>query len=230
LPGGGPGLDARKQRPAGGNPVRPGPIRVVPAAGLPRRLAGRRRRTLIVALLTARHDHGRDRGSCPPGSRREALDTNQNFTNTSSKPARRTRLSGMPCPAYLVNEVFSSTDVCRSPSAASLPPPGPGPTPPRPPPASRSSRGGAAPEAARARPRVQQAWRNANRAAHQQFLRILNGGGSCGVHEQWRGGARPPHVGGPARYEAGCRANRWAGARAGKARGASLPPNAGPGW
>lgn len=104
--------------------------------------------------------------------KREALDTN-NFTNTSSKlladPAIRNAVS-----AYLVNEVFSSTDVAAR-LRASLPPQAQALAAPA---AAglQELAGRAAPELL-ARPRVQQAWRNANRAAHQQFLRILNGGG-----------------------------------------------------
>jgi hypothetical protein len=105
--------------------------------------------------------------------KREALDTN-NWTNTSSKlladPAIREAVGG-----YLVNELFSSTDVAGRLRAA-LPPQAQGLAGP----ASAGLRelaGRAAPELL-ARPRVQDAWRTANRTAHRELLAILNGGGA----------------------------------------------------
>jgi hypothetical protein len=133
--------------------------------------SGRRRRILIVALLTLATITGVI-AVVSTWVKREALDTN-NFTNTSSKlladPAIRDAVG-----AYLVNEVFSSTDVAAR-LRASLPPQaqalaGPAAA------GLQELAGRAAPELL-ARPRVQEAWRNANRAAHQQFLKILNGGG-----------------------------------------------------
>ncbi|HEY2600261.1 MAG TPA: SHOCT domain-containing protein [Thermoleophilaceae bacterium] len=104
--------------------------------------------------------------------KRQVLDTG-NYTNTSAKlladPAIQNALG-----AYLVNELFTNVDVAgqlrnnlpaqtralAGPAAAGL----------------REIADREAP-ALLARPRVQDAWRAANRAAHQQFINILNGGG-----------------------------------------------------
>jgi Short C-terminal domain len=103
--------------------------------------------------------------------KREALDTN-NWTNTSSQLLANENIR-TAVGAYLVNELFSSVDVAgelqevlpdqaaglAGPASAGL----------------RELAGRAAPELL-ARPRVQDAWRNANRTAHKQFLQIINGG------------------------------------------------------
>jgi hypothetical protein len=105
---------------------------------------------------------------------RQALDTN-NWTNTSSKLLADKSIQNA-LGAYLVNEIFANVDVSgqlrnalpkqaqalAGPASAGL----------------RDLATQAVPQLL-ARPRIQQAWRNANRAAHKQFLAILNGGGSA---------------------------------------------------
>ena len=106
--------------------------------------------------------------------KRQALDTN-NWTNTSSKlladPAIQNAMG-----AYLVNELFTNVDVAgklqsalpkqaaalAGPASAGL----------------RDLATQAAPQLL-ARPRVQELWRQSNRAAHKQFLSILNGGNAA---------------------------------------------------
>jgi hypothetical protein len=106
--------------------------------------------------------------------KRQALDTN-NWTNTSSKllasPTIRTAVGG-----YLVDEIFSNVDVAArlrnalpnqadalaGPASAGL----------------RDLATQAAPQLL-ARPRIQQLWRDSNRAAHKELLAILNGGNSA---------------------------------------------------
>lgn len=104
--------------------------------------------------------------------KREALDSG-NWTDTSSKlladPPIREALG-----AFLVNQLFTGVDVAGQLRSA-LPPQ----TQALAGPASAGLRelaGRAAPELL-ARPRVQDVWRAANRAAHAQLIRILNGGG-----------------------------------------------------
>ncbi len=133
--------------------------------------SGRGRRILVVALLTLATIAGVI-AVVSTWVKREALDTN-NWTDTSSKlladPAIRDAVA-----AYLVNEVFSNTDVAAR-LRASLPPQAQALAGPAA--AGLQELGGRAAPELLARPRVQEAWRNANRAAHQQFLKILNGGG-----------------------------------------------------
>src|SRR5690349_10455410 len=104
--------------------------------------------------------------------RRQALDTN-NWTNTSSQILESKHVQAA-LGAYLVDQLFSNIDVAgdlraqlptqlqglAGPAAGGL----------------RQVADRAAPQLL-ARPRVQDAWRLANRNAHKQFLRILNGGG-----------------------------------------------------
>jgi hypothetical protein len=103
---------------------------------------------------------------------RQALNTD-NWTETSSElladPAIQDALG-----AYMVDELFRNVDVAgelrqalpedarglAGPAAAGL----------------RQLAGRVAPQVL-ARPRVQQAWRKANRAAHEQLLRVIEGGG-----------------------------------------------------
>ncbi|HEX6460803.1 MAG TPA: hypothetical protein VF032_17945 [Thermoleophilaceae bacterium] len=103
--------------------------------------------------------------------RRQALDTS-NWTNTSSKLLANKNVQNA-LGAYLVDQVFTNVDVAGSlraalpsqadalagPAAAGL----------------RDLANQAAPQLL-ARPRVQDAWRQANRAAHTQLIQILNGG------------------------------------------------------
>jgi hypothetical protein len=105
---------------------------------------------------------------------RQALNTN-NWTNTSSRLLADPRIQNA-VGAYLVNELFSNVDVAgrlrealptqaqglAGPASAGL----------------RELANRAAPQVL-ARPRVQDAWRQANRVAHKQLLTILNGGSSA---------------------------------------------------
>jgi hypothetical protein len=105
--------------------------------------------------------------------RREALDSG-NWPDTSSKlladPQIQTAVG-----AYLVNELFTRVDVAAQLRSA-LPPEGQALAAP----ASAGLREVGtrlAPQMLQ-RPRVQDAWRKANETAHDQFLRVLDGGGS----------------------------------------------------
>src|SRR4051812_44983984 len=104
--------------------------------------------------------------------KRQALDTS-NWTNTSSQLLANEHVQSA-LGAYLVNELFTNVDVAgqlRSAlpeQAQALAGPAAG--------GLRQLADQAAPELL-ARPRVQDAWRQANRNAHREFLRILNGGG-----------------------------------------------------
>jgi hypothetical protein len=106
--------------------------------------------------------------------KRQALDTN-NWTNTSSKLLADKAIQNA-LGAYLVNEIFTNVDVAgqlrnalpkqtqalAGPASAGL----------------RDLATQAVPQLL-ARPRIQDAWRQANRAAHKQFLTILNGGNAA---------------------------------------------------
>jgi hypothetical protein len=106
--------------------------------------------------------------------RRQALDTN-NWTKTSSNLLADKNIQAA-LGAYLVNELFSNADVAGRlraalpPQAQALAGPASG--------ALRELAGRAAPELL-ARPRVQDYWRQANRAAHKQLLQVLNGGSAA---------------------------------------------------
>jgi hypothetical protein len=103
---------------------------------------------------------------------RQALNTD-NWTTTSSEVLADPQVQ-LAVSNYLVNELFTSVDVAgelRSllpPQAAALAGPGAA--------ALRELATRAAPRLL-ASPAVEQAWRRANRAAHAELLRILNGGG-----------------------------------------------------
>jgi hypothetical protein len=106
--------------------------------------------------------------------KRQALDTN-NWTNTSSKLLANKEIQAT-VGAYLVNEIFTNVDVAgqlrnalpkqasalAGPASAGL----------------RDLASQAVPQLL-ARPRIQDAWRQANRAAHKQLLAILNGGNAA---------------------------------------------------
>jgi hypothetical protein len=104
---------------------------------------------------------------------RQALNTT-NWTNTSTKLLEdakiRTAISD-----YLVNELFTNVDVAGQLRAV---------LPPQAQPIAGPIAGGLRELAFReapqllARPRVQEAWKQANLVAHKQLLAILNGGGS----------------------------------------------------
>ena len=134
--------------------------------------AQRRRRGAVAAILTLAVITGFV-AMMATWVRRQALDTG-NWTNTSSRlladpPIQRA------IGAYLVNALFTNVDVTgelrnslptqlsglAGPAAAGL----------------RGLADRSAPELL-ARPRVQDAWRLANRNAHGQLIRILNGGGA----------------------------------------------------
>src|SRR3954447_6876004 len=102
---------------------------------------------------------------------RQALNTD-NWENTSSQLLANKNIQNA-VGAYLVNELFTSVDVPAElqkllpPQAAPLAGPAAG--------ALRQVADRAAPRLL-ARPRVQDAWRTANRAAHRQLLQVINGG------------------------------------------------------
>jgi hypothetical protein len=103
---------------------------------------------------------------------RQALNTD-NWTNTSSKLLADKKIQAA-LGSYLVNELFSNVNVADELRGAL-----PGRTKALAGPAASGLRNLAeqsVPELL-ARPRVQEAWRLANRAAHKQLLRVLNGGG-----------------------------------------------------
>jgi putative oligomerization/nucleic acid binding protein len=104
---------------------------------------------------------------------RQVLETDQ-WTKTSSKlladPAVQTVLSG-----YLVDQLYANVDVAAQLQSA-LPPRAQALAGP----AAAALRQGADQVARQAlqRPRVQLAWEQANRTAHQQLVRVIDGGGS----------------------------------------------------
>jgi hypothetical protein len=130
----------------------------------------RRRRGLVAAVLTLAVVIGLV-AVVSTWVNRQALNTN-NWTNTSSRLLADPRVQDA-VGAYLVNELFSNVDVAARLRTA-LPTQAQGLAGP----ASAGLRElatRAAPELL-ARPRVQDAWRQANRAANKQLLQILNGG------------------------------------------------------
>jgi hypothetical protein len=104
--------------------------------------------------------------------KRQALDTN-NWTNTSSRVLESKNVQNA-LGLYLVDQLFGNVDVAGQLQGVlptqlqGLAGPASG--------ALRQVADRAAPELL-ARPRVQDAWRIANRNAHKQLLQILNGGG-----------------------------------------------------
>jgi hypothetical protein len=144
-----------------------------PAAAGPAPRTARRHRALVGVLLTLAVITGLI-AIMSTWVKRQALDTG-NWTNTSSKlladPAIQSALG-----AYLVNELFTNVDVAGQLRGA-LPPQaqalaGPASA------GLRELAGRAAPQLL-ARPRVQDTWRAANRAAHAELVQILNGGNSA---------------------------------------------------
>jgi hypothetical protein len=103
---------------------------------------------------------------------RQALNTD-NWTNTSSRLLADKHIQ-TAVGAYLVDQLFSSVNVAGElqqllpPQAAALAGPASA--------GLRELANRAAPQLL-ARPRVQVAWRNANKAAHKELLSIINGGG-----------------------------------------------------
>jgi hypothetical protein len=131
----------------------------------------RRRRLLVGSLLALALVTGL-LAMFAVWANRQALNTD-NWTNTSSRLLAdkhiQTAVGG-----YLVDQLFSSVDVAGElrqalpPQAQALAGPAAG--------GLRELANTAAPQLL-ARPRVQAAWRNANKAAHKELLRIINGGG-----------------------------------------------------
>ena len=103
---------------------------------------------------------------------RQALNTD-NWTNTSTRLLADKKIQTAVA-AYSVNELFKSGAV-ESQVQAVLPPSS-RPLPGRSARGSSSSPARVAPSARF--PQVQEAWRLANRVAHRNLLRIINGGGS----------------------------------------------------
>lgn len=134
-------------------------------------VARRRHRVLVPVLLAAAIVTGL-LAMFAVWANRQALNT-ENWTETSSElladPAIQDALG-----AYMVDELFRNVDVAgelrqalpedaqglAGPAAAGL----------------RQLATRVAPQVL-ARPRVQQAWRRANQAAHQQLMRVIEGGG-----------------------------------------------------
>jgi hypothetical protein len=148
----------------------PAPPEPAKTAKLPR--SERRHRWLVATLLTLAVITGLI-AILSTYVRRQALDTN-NFVNTSSKFLADKNIQNA-LGTFMVNELFSSVDV-KTQLQGALPPQaqalaGPASA------GLRELAGRAAPELL-ARPRVQAAWQQANRAAHKQLLTILNGGGN----------------------------------------------------
>jgi hypothetical protein len=105
--------------------------------------------------------------------KRQVLDTN-NWTNTSAKVLQNKKVQ-VALGAYLTDQLFSNVDV-----AAQLRGALPGRTQALAGPAASGLRDLAERSVPQllARPRVQDAWRLANQAAHKQLIDILNGGGA----------------------------------------------------
>jgi hypothetical protein len=130
-------------------------------------------RRLVAVLLTLAVLTG-FAGTLAVWVNRQALNTN-NWTNTSSRlladPQIRQALSN-----YLVDEVFASVGVSRSIGSA-LPTPAAGLAAPLT--AGLRSIADRVVPAVLATDPAQRAWREANRAAHTQLMRIINGGGKA---------------------------------------------------
>jgi hypothetical protein len=133
---------------------------------------GRRRRRVLVSLLLAAAVVVGFVAMFSVWANRQALNTD-NWTDTSSRLLADPKIQAA-VGAYMVDELFSNVDVAAQlrqvlpPQAQALAGPGAA--------GLQQLAGQAAPELL-ARPRVQQAWRQANRAAHRQLLQVLNGGG-----------------------------------------------------
>lgn len=134
--------------------------------------SGRRRRRVLVSLLLAAAVVVGFVAMFAVWADRQALNTD-NWTDTSSRLLADPEIQAA-VGAYMVDELFSNVDVAAQlqqllpPEAQALAGPGAA--------GLQQLAGQAAPELL-ARPRVQEAWRRSNRAAHQQLLRILDGGG-----------------------------------------------------
>src|SRR4051812_28566581 len=102
---------------------------------------------------------------------RQALNTD-NWTDTSGKLLENKKIQSTVS-AFLVDELFSNVDVAAE--LRSVLPPQASPLAGPAAAGLQELAGRAAPELL-ASPKVQQAWRDANRAAHKQLLTILNGG------------------------------------------------------
>jgi hypothetical protein len=138
----------------------------------PHTQSGHRHRVLVAVLLTLAVVMGFV-AIFSTWVKRQALDTN-NWTDTSSHLLADKKIQTV-LGGYLVNELFSNVDVAGQLRAA-LPKQAAGLAGP----AATGLRDLADQAAPRllARPRVQSAWRDANRAAHRELIAILNGGSS----------------------------------------------------
>src|SRR3954452_3392364 len=135
-------------------------------ARLPRRHRGLVIVLLVAAVLTAFV------GMFSVWVNRQALNTD-NWTKTSERLLADRAIQNA-LGAYLVDQLFTNVDVAGQlqqalpPQAAALAGPAAA--------GLRELAGDAAPKLL-ARPRVEDAWRLANRAAHRQLLQVVNGGG-----------------------------------------------------
>jgi hypothetical protein len=131
-----------------------------------------RHRWVIVAMLAAAIVLGLG-AILTTWVKRQALDTG-NWTNTSSKVLANEEVRNT-LGAYMTDQLFTKVDVARElqdalpPQAAALAGPAAA--------GLQQLSARAAPELL-ARPRVQDAWRSANRAAHKQLLAVVEGGGN----------------------------------------------------
>jgi hypothetical protein len=142
-------------------------------AGGPGAATGQRRRRGVVAAVLALAVVTGVVAILSTWVKRQALDTT-NWTNTSSQLLANPQVQDA-VGAYMVDQLFTNVDVARElrrelprqaaglagPAAAGL----------------QEFANRAAPQLL-ARPRVQDAWRAANTAAHRQLLQILEGGGA----------------------------------------------------
>src|SRR4051812_37704756 len=125
-------------------------------------------RILVAVLLSLAFITG-PVGMCAVWVNRQVLNTD-NWTDTSGKLLEDKRIQAAVS-AFLVDELFSNVDVAGEirallpPQASALAGPAAG--------GLQELAGRAAPQLL-ARPKVQQAWRDANRAAHKQLLSVLN--------------------------------------------------------
>ena len=117
---------------------------------------------------------------------RQALDTD-NWTNTSTELLENRQIRDQVA-LFLVDELYTNVDVAGLIEEA-LPPR----ADPLAAPAASALRGFIEDRTKifLARPRVQEAWQNTNRRAHQRLLQVIDGGGEVVSTEEKTGNARP---------------------------------------